>query len=204
MKNNKARKKYTKPAMKFYREGWNPLKYIGQFSRGVKYIYQRARYGYCDKDVFNMDQHLSALIGDMLNELADITHGYPVLVENDEIVDQGDEAVDQGIDSWKESLRKLAIHFYNTLGEYESEPRIKSKEAFEEYKNCLGEDYFDFWNKAYMDGTREETEETKETEEDKDLEKKWLNAENEADRFMDEEKDRALAELKEIYFHLWD
>lgn len=172
--------------MKFYREGWNPLKYIRQFFRGVKYIYQRARYGYCDKDVFNMDHHLSALIGDMLNELADIAHGYPVLVKNDEIVDQG-------MDNWKETLRQLAIHFYNTLEDYENEPRIRSKEAFDEYfkeyEKCSSWDYFNS---------------SEETEEAKDLKMKWLNAENEADRFMDEEKDRALVELKEIYFNLWD
>ena len=194
MKNNKVGKKYTRPAMKFYREGWNPVNYIAQFFRSVKYIYQRARYGYCDNDVFNMDQYLSALIGDMLNELAEITYGYPVLVKNGEIVDQGEE----GLDNWKESLRKLAIHFYNTLGDYDSEPRIKSKEAFEEYEKCLGENYFDFWDKVYMSGTREETQEAK------DLKMKWLKAENEADNFIAAEKDRALAGLKEIYFHLWD
>ena len=52
-------------------------KNIIQFFRNFKYMWQRATKGYCDRDVWCMNDHNAQLIHDMLIALADTCHGYP-------------------------------------------------------------------------------------------------------------------------------
>lgn len=52
-------------------------KRISLFFRKIKWAYQRAKYGWCDKDLWDLDWTLGNYIASSVNELANRTHGYP-------------------------------------------------------------------------------------------------------------------------------
>lgn len=67
------------------------------FFRKIKWAWQRAKYGYCDRDLWNLDYTLGNYIASSVNKLADITHGYPYGTTPEE---------------WDGILRSIARNFY--------------------------------------------------------------------------------------------
>lgn len=57
---------------------------ISNFFRNIKYAWQRATKGYCDRDVWDLDCYYSKIISATLNDLADNRHGYPFRLNEDE------------------------------------------------------------------------------------------------------------------------
>ena len=62
----------------------NPVRKIEYFFNDIKYCYQRIKYGWCDKDTWNIDMWFLAIIPPMLQHLRDNKHGYPEGMEEDE------------------------------------------------------------------------------------------------------------------------
>lgn len=47
------------------------------FFKKIRWAHQRAKYGYCDRDVWNLDYSLGNYIAATTAHLAETTHGYP-------------------------------------------------------------------------------------------------------------------------------
>lgn len=87
-----------KDVFRWYKFG----KRIGLFFRKLKWVYQRAKYGWCDLDLWNLDWTLGNYIASSVNELANRTHGYP-----------------HGLspEGWDKILRAIAKDFYLGVNE---------------------------------------------------------------------------------------
>lgn len=77
-------------------------KRISLFFRKIKWVYQRAKYGWCDRDLWNLDWTLGNYIASSVNELANRTHGYPHGLSPEE---------------WDRILRRIARNFYLGVNE---------------------------------------------------------------------------------------
>lgn len=77
-------------------------KRISLFFRKIKWAYQRAKYGWCDKDLWSLDWTLGNYIASSVNELANRTHGYPYSLSPEE---------------WDKILRTIATNFYLGVNE---------------------------------------------------------------------------------------
>lgn len=128
-----------------YKEA-NPVKWMRRFGRQWKWAYQRAMYGYCDFDVWNMRGFLLSVIPDMLEELADIAHGFPVGVSDGVtpvskiLVSDNETADSELMEQWKSTLREMAYYFREADEEtcqkknpYEAEWRQAHREFEAEY-----------------------------------------------------------------------
>lgn len=74
---------------------------IKNFFRNIKYARQRAVYGFCDADVWNLDYHLLTLLRETLYHLAKNHHTYPLSYDSPE--------------EWEKELILTAKDFYFSI-----------------------------------------------------------------------------------------
>lgn len=103
---------------------------IKNFFKNIKFAVQRARYGYCKGDLWNLDYYLLVLLRECLYSFADTTHTFPF--------DRGSH------EKWQEEVRKAAEDFHYSLTESYDNPYFeKYFEAMEkgdvaDYTTLLG------------------------------------------------------------------
>ena len=85
---------------------------IKQFFRNIRYAYQRITKGYCDADLWNLDGYYSEFFYCTLNELADISHGWPQSEKFPRYED------------WQKYIREMANHFRNCQDNCEPKDEI--------------------------------------------------------------------------------
>ena len=61
-----------------------PLRRISLFFQNIKFARQRVKYGWCDRDTWNMDMWFLAVIPPMLEHLKNNEHGYPAEMTEEE------------------------------------------------------------------------------------------------------------------------
>lgn len=66
----------------YYRE--NPVRLIKYFLQDIKFCYQRIRYGWCDRDTWDINTWFLKVMPPMLQHLRDNLHGYPYNMEEGE------------------------------------------------------------------------------------------------------------------------
>ena len=100
---------------KDYYPWYRPDKKIAGFFRRYKWAWQRAKYGFCDRDLWNLDYTLGNYIANTVSQLAKTTHGYPHGITEDK---------------WTEILNGIAKDFYlgtdDSLYKNEYEDKINS------------------------------------------------------------------------------
>jgi hypothetical protein len=107
---------------------------VAFFFRKIKWMFQRAKYGYCDKDLWSLDYTLGNYIASSVNELANRTHGYPFNTTENE---------------WDDILRTIAKNFYLATNEEEwVNPYEDMLEYGTWYKN-LPDDKKEYWDKWF-------------------------------------------------------
>lgn len=128
----------------------NPMRKIKYFFRDIKYSYQRIRYGWCDRDTWDIDYWFLSVIPPMLQHLRDNKHGYPSDMEEDE---------------WDHILETMILMFTEAnedrcskKNEYELKSRASEEErkifldkALEvlEYRNKCKNKGFEFFSKYF-------------------------------------------------------
>ena len=75
---------------------------IVSFFRKVKWAWQRAKYGWCDRDIWNLDYTLASYISTSIVRLAETTDSYPYGLTKKE---------------WGNILRNIAENFYLSANE---------------------------------------------------------------------------------------
>lgn len=75
---------------------------IGLFFRKIKWMWQRAKYGWCDKDLWCLDYTIGNYLATSIEELANRSCGYPANVTPEE---------------WDSILRNIARDFYLGVNE---------------------------------------------------------------------------------------
>lgn len=94
----------------------NPLNWfynIRQWFCNWKFVFQRAKYGYCDMDVWNMTDYHTFLLGEMLLALAENPTGFPMAmraeIPPEESLTEEQEAT--AMKEWKDLLTRMGNHF---------------------------------------------------------------------------------------------
>ena len=82
-------------------------------------MYDRITKGYCESDLFDLDEHLLDLLSAMIRDLRDSLHSYP------------DE---YGSEGWKDYLTEMANHFEMAHAWFDEEPDIYKNEYTEEFR----------------------------------------------------------------------
>lgn len=109
-------------------------KRISLFFRKIKWAYQRAKYGWCDRDLWNLDWTLGNYIASSVNELANRTHGYPCGLSPRE---------------WDRILRTIAREFYLGVNEDSWTNPYESDISYEKNYHELEETERTIWNKWF-------------------------------------------------------
>lgn len=187
----------------------NPVEELTRWSRNLRYMYQRARYGYCDRDIWMMDDWFLSVIPNMLDELNRTRHGFPSALLEDE--NQDEEANERGNREWGRILSEMA-HCFREANErtctrknpYEDEWDKVSWEFYERY-GTLGEKLM----------TEEEIKENKrmhvttvhlasELPENRELWDKYKEEAKKIDEYQRECTDRGMKLLRKWVRDLWD
>ena len=120
----------------------NPLEALQQFCRNIKYAYQRVKYGYCDRDVWDIDDWFLDIVPDMLEDLRITSHGYPsILAESDSEETISEEATQKWDDILSEMaylLREASENTCSKKNRYEDQVDIARDEFSRKY-GILGE-----------------------------------------------------------------
>ena len=109
------------------------------FFRKIKWTYQRAKYGYCDRDLWDLDYTLGNYIASTINELANRTHGYPGGLT---------------AEKWDRILRSIAQDFYLGTNEdcWENEfERFVTYEITYNKMNSEQKAHWDSWFKKELE-----------------------------------------------------
>lgn len=91
----------------------NPVKFIRRLGRNIRNSYQRIRYGYCDRDVWEIDDWFLNVVPNMLRDLKETNHGFPIRVGEMVGCDNRnyDEAKQQeAIDKWDSILSEMIFY----------------------------------------------------------------------------------------------
>ena len=109
-------------------------KKIAFFFRKIKWMLQRAKYGYCDKDLWSLDYTLGNYIASSVNELANRTHGYPLNTTPEQ---------------WDEILRTIARDFYvGTNEDFWNNP-YEDMLVYGTWYKDLPDDKKEYWDKWF-------------------------------------------------------
>lgn len=115
-------------------------------------MYQRITKGYCESDLFSLDEHLLDLLPAMIRDFRDNIYSYPG---------------EYGFEGWKNYLTEMANHFEMAHTWFDKEPEI--------YKNEYQEDFIKIsrMNPKFPDIREKYLNREKEIQEakDKELEK---------------------------------
>lgn len=115
MEKRKRSKEWS--AFAFCMRPWrNPLNWfynIRQWFYNWKFVFQRAKYGYCDIDVWNMTDYHTFLLGEMLLSLAENPTGFPMAMRAEIPPEETmtDEQEAAAMAEWKELLTRMGTHF---------------------------------------------------------------------------------------------
>lgn len=151
---------------------------ISQFFRNIKYIYQRAKRGYSDVDVWEMSSFITHVIIGMLTQLKENHLGYPFGYTDEQ---------------WKSILSEMIEHFNNADECNDNIPLVKESEALCEEIVKLrcshaNEDDLSNEEKELLDKMHEE----------------WSNMLKEIHSYRTSEVTKAFEMLSKYYWNLWD
>ena len=165
--------------------------------RWLKHAYQRVRYGFSYRDVWNIDFWFLEVVPNMLEELANTTIGYPydskVYEENPEMSQEQIEEI--MFNNWKDKLRKIAEYLREA-----NEPQKEINQYWNEYYNF--EEKHDIFLLDSDDIKNKLTEE--ELQEYERLREKWFKRSMEIEKYKQECLNKGLEMFSENFMNLWD
>lgn len=75
----------------------NPVEKMERWGRNLRYMYQRVRYGYYDRDIWMMDDWFLSVIPNMLDESNRTRHGFTSALLNEQNMNQDKKANERGV-----------------------------------------------------------------------------------------------------------
>ena len=91
---------------KSYFSNWRAVRSnVSTFFRNIKYSYQRIKYGYCERDLWDLRDFYLMLFYNSLDDFKKDLYGAPV-----EFFDENKE---NATEDWENYISEMAQHFYN-------------------------------------------------------------------------------------------
>lgn len=115
---------------------WNPLNWfhnMKQWFSNLRLAIERAKYGYCDSDVWNLNEYHVYLLSEMLNDLAADPRGFPSMLMPDDQPAQwmSEEEEERYTQQWKDILRQMAEYFTNVRNYERCKPNLYDDRLFQ-------------------------------------------------------------------------
>ncbi len=184
----------------------SPKVKIARYKSNIVSIYKRAKYGFCDKDVWAIDCWFLSVMPAMLEQLKETTHGYPISDEAEvhAISEIGTVPEDKGLEKWKEILSEMIF----MLCEADEDTCTRVNPYEKEYDNLLI-DYLtrDYPNKDEINKTHPVKLACNVSEEDSDnleLTNKYFAEESKLNKYRNGCKNRGLELFSKWFWQLWD
>ena len=186
-----------------------------RWKRNARYIYQRARYGFCESDVWSIDVWFLKIMPAMLQYLKETTDGYPSVPGelSHALVGSGapKDVDDAGMKVWAEVLDEM-IFLLKEANEETCSRANPYEESWEEAYKDFSAKYGDF-------GEKLKTEEQKEREEKeglhtlymlgdvpeyKEIDELYYKESKAIEEYRNDCKDKALELFSKWFWNLWD
>ena len=119
----------------------NPIEKFKRYSRNLKYIRERAKYGFCERDVWEVDTWFINTIPSMLRHLRDTTQSYPNELADDNQVHSINDEPDEGFIKWQAILTEMIDLF-----EKAKEKGPKRDEYKDQAFILFSKWFFDLWD----------------------------------------------------------
>lgn len=158
--------------MRLFRNIYNP----------IKWAYQRVKYGWCDRDLWNMDCWFLDVIIPMLKRFKEIKHGYPA---------------NMTLEQWNSIVDEMIMHFENCD---ENNP-INHNEKWDRYFNLMTKDY---QNDNTVDNFLDMCNTDPCTVGQQEAKEEWLTREQAIYDFRKKEREQAFKMFCEYFESLWD
>ncbi len=138
-------------------------KHIKLFFKKIYWMFQRSIYGYCERDVWNLDYSLGMYLTNTLTRLADISHGHPGKYTEEEWdtalrTAANDFLLGVDEDSWVNPYEDMVVHTHWNYMESEQKEVWKKYIEKEKEKSAemtkhlmrgcdfLKENFYDLWD----------------------------------------------------------
>lgn len=118
-----------------------PWKLPKLFCKKVKYSWQRITKGYCDSDLWNIDDWFLGIMPDMLQQFKETRHGSPGCLGEDYINEDGIRCNDSCHEEWDKILDEM-IFLFRKMDE-ERELSYKYKEEYKDKAFALLAKWFE-------------------------------------------------------------
>ena len=125
---------------------------LHRWIKNIKYIYQRARYGYCDIDIWSIDQWFLEIMPSMLQQLKDTTDSYPCASDFPSQAVNGtrtpEEIDNEGMQNWQNILSEM-IFLFNEANEDTCTKKNKYDIALDKYRDECKDRAFELFSKWF-------------------------------------------------------
>lgn len=184
-----------------------PWKIPGFLLKNIKYSWQRITKGYCDMDLWSIDDWFMGVMPDMLQQFKDTKHGSPVSLGKDYVNENGILCNDSCHDEWNRILEQMIFLFREM-----NRDTCQKKNPYEkEHENVWEE----FEKKYGIFGEGIEMEEGRrkigrkicfpeELPEYKDSEDRYYAVEKELTEYREACKNKAFELFSTWFYDLWD
>lgn len=197
-----------------YHYAWKdggPIGVCKRFFRDLKNCRQRISRGYCDEDLFSIQDWFLSVVPAMLQQYKDTRHGSPGVLGENYTNKDGIAVNDTCHAEWDAILEKMIFLFREA-----NEETCQRKNPYEDEHMRI---FAEFTAKYGILGEKLETEEEKafaaktgghtahfasELPEYAEAEEKYMAAERELEEYREQCKDEAFELFSKWFYHLWD
>lgn len=178
----------------------NPLNWfhnIKQWFYNLRLAIERAKYGYCDSDVWNLNEYHVYLLSEMLNDLAADPHGFPdVLFPNEQSAQWiSKEEEEEYMQQWQKILRQMAEYFTNVRNYEQYKPNPYADRLFKKLEET--EEVYERPDGS-MVYTHQEDNELRQLRDD------WIRQRVAAMEWREEQYAKAMDMMKQWHNNLYD
>ena len=188
---------------------------LHRWKMNVKYIYQRAKYGYCDRDIWSIDYWFLEVMPGMLQQLKENTDSYPCTADLPTHAVYGTKSqkdIDtEGMQSWHDILSEM-IFLFNEANEETCSRKNKYEEKYNKAQAGFEAKYGLFGEKLKSEEDKEREKDTsshivymlEDAPEYKEISDLYFDEYKAIEEYRDECKNKAFALFAKWFWHLWD
>lgn len=196
----------------------NIFKIPGLLIRDFKYCWQRITRGYCDRDIWSIDDWFLGVVPDMLQQLKDTRHGSPGILGENYANEEGIICNDTCHSEWNKILGEMIF----LLREASEDTCMRKNPMEEEHCRIFSEytkQYGLFGEKLQMEEEKEKEGKTwkggksansfvmhfaSELPQYEEAENRYIEENRKLEEYRDECKNQGLGLFTKWFWHLWD
>ncbi|WP_022765277.1 hypothetical protein [Butyrivibrio sp. XPD2006] len=214
-KEEKVMKRGYSCFVKKYKRHEKPIDVIDRWIRSIKYIYQRAKYGYCDSDTWSIDYWFLSVVPEMLERLMENTSSYPCTPGAGPHAIYGTGAPkdvdDEGAKAWEDVLSEM-IFLFREANEETCTKRNKYEAEYDSAMEKFEAKYGIFGEKLRTEKEKRDTLEHRgyrmytmaDVPEFAYIDKNYYDENRKIEEYRNECKDKAFSLFSKWFWDLWD